>query len=307
MKTIKLEIPNDDAITQKYFGEALVNMAYHRQHGKPREVVSFEQQMGRASRQEVKPLDIEGLEKAAPETLPESPFGYIDDEPTVQLPWDERIHSGNKTQNQDGSWKMRKKPKDMASEQWQEYIESVEAELTTLMSIPVETVEEPNQYPIYWRHDGDDSVGIVHNDEEYNQIFNTQGCIIDEISEKLFNELRINTPEQDFEDTPNSETVVEAVEPPVVVVPKPQDATPPPPPVTDVAPVGNTQDGVEAVSGMTFVQLVQKMSSICNGDSDKSARIKEAIKEKYDVDFPALLKRPDLIPQVAAFLSTVEV
>lgn len=260
MKTIKLEIPNDDALAMHHFGQAMVNMS----------------QALRGDTTVTSPAPVAPI--VEPVTASAASTPVVNDEPTVQLPWDERIHSGNKTQNQDGSWKMRKKPKDMTAEKWQEYIDSVEAELTTLMSIPVETVEEP----------------VV----EAKQDLSMEKTAFDEEQFKKAMEV-VNSGQGE---------VVDAVEPEtVVVIPKPQDVTPPPPPVTDVVPVGNTQDGVEVASSMTFVQLVQKMSSICNGDSDKSARIKEAIKEKYDVDFPALLKRPDLIPQVAAFLSTVEV
>jgi hypothetical protein len=277
VKTIKIEIPNDDALAMHHFGQAMVNMS----------------QALRGDTTVTSTAPAPAPAPAAPETLPESPFGYIDDEPVVQLPWDERIHSGNKTQNQDGSWKMRKKPKDMTSEQWQEYIESVEAELTTLMSIPVETVDEP----VVEAKQDLSMEKTAFDEEQFKKAMEVVNSDQGEVVETVEPPVVVVPKPQDATPPP----------PPVVVVPKPQDATPPPPPVTDVAPVGNTQDGVEAASGMTFVQLVQKMSSICNGDSDKSARIKEAIKEKYDVDFPALLKRPDLIPQVAAFLSTVEV
>lgn len=273
MKTIKLEIPNDDALAMHHFGQAMVNMS-------------------QALRGDTTVTPATSVPTAEPVTTP----AVTNDEPTVQLPWDERIHSGNKTQNQDGSWKMRKKPKDMTAEQWQEYIESVEAELTTLMSIPVEQpVIEAKQDLSMEEKDFDE--------EQFKKAMEIVNSDQPDVVEPVEPPKVVNTPPP-----VNHDSIVSA-DPAigVIVVPKLQDVTPPPPPVTDVAPAGNTQDGVEAASGMTFVQLVQKMSSICNGDSDKSARIKEAIKEKYDVDFPALLKRPDLIPQVAAFLKTVEV
>jgi hypothetical protein len=302
---IKLEFSEDDVIAQKYLGEALVNMAYHRDTG---EAVKMQRSGMYGSTDDKNSPLLDGEDITKVEIKPAE----------LQLPWDERIHSGNKTQNQDGSWKKRKKPKDMTTEQWDEFVAEVEAELTTLMSIPV---DEPNQYPIYWRHDGDDSVGVVHNDEEYNQLMiNTPGCIVDQISEELFNKLSVNNPPADANDTTpqldvsNTVLTVNSMEVTgMVEIPKPpvinQDdqPAPPPPPVTNVAPVGNTQDVVEGVKPMTFVQLVQRMSAKCNGDVTKSAKIKDAISNKYAIEFAALVKRPELIPQVGAFLDTIEV
>jgi hypothetical protein len=283
---IKLEFSENDVIAQKYLGEALVNMARHRESG---EAVSYEQQVGSTECTTV--LDVEGLEKVSRDGLNEA----IENNTTsgyVQLPWDERIHSSGKTQNQDGSWMKRKKPKDMTKDQWLDYVADVEAELTTLMSIPVEPVVEAKQ---------DVSMEKTAFDEEQ---FEKAMEVVSSDRGEVVETVEPSTVANDVE-TQQVDDAVAIPKPPVIN--QDDQPAPPPPPVTDVAPVGNTPDVVEDVKPMTFVQLVQRMSAKCNGDVAKSAKIKDAIKEKYDVEFAALVKRPDLIPQIGAFLDTVEV
>lgn len=55
-------------------------------------------------------------------------------------PWDERIHSASKALNADGTWRLRRKPKDMDEAQWAAFIEMVKGELHT--QTPVMTDEE---------------------------------------------------------------------------------------------------------------------------------------------------------------------
>lgn len=44
-------------------------------------------------------------------------------------PWDERIHSASKALNADGTWRLRRKPKDMDEAQWAAFVETVKLEL----------------------------------------------------------------------------------------------------------------------------------------------------------------------------------
>lgn len=44
-------------------------------------------------------------------------------------PWDERIHSTSKALNADGTWRLRRKPKDMDEAEWAALVESVKREL----------------------------------------------------------------------------------------------------------------------------------------------------------------------------------
>lgn len=55
-------------------------------------------------------------------------------------PWDERIHSTSKALNADGTWRLRRKPKDMDEAEWAAFVESVKGELHT--QTPVMTDEE---------------------------------------------------------------------------------------------------------------------------------------------------------------------
>lgn len=55
-------------------------------------------------------------------------------------PWDERIHSASKALNADGTWRLRRKPKDMDEAEWSVFVETVKGELHT--QTPVMTDEE---------------------------------------------------------------------------------------------------------------------------------------------------------------------
>lgn len=44
-------------------------------------------------------------------------------------PWDQRIHSASKLLNADGTWRLRRKPKDMDEAEWGEYVQNVQDEL----------------------------------------------------------------------------------------------------------------------------------------------------------------------------------
>lgn len=44
-------------------------------------------------------------------------------------PWDERIHSTSKALNADGTWRLRRKPKDMDELEWSDYVSMIKADL----------------------------------------------------------------------------------------------------------------------------------------------------------------------------------
>lgn len=54
-------------------------------------------------------------------------------------PWDERIHSTSKALNADGTWRLRRKPKDMDEAEWAALIESVKGELQYREQLKEET------------------------------------------------------------------------------------------------------------------------------------------------------------------------
>lgn len=80
------------------------------------------------------------LSKKTPESLAEKLQSY-NPEPSTDstgTPWDERIHSASKALNADGTWRLRRKPKDMDEAEWAALIESVKAELSEGLETPAE-------------------------------------------------------------------------------------------------------------------------------------------------------------------------
>lgn len=147
---ITLTIPNDDTIALRQFGKALIEIASAKE-GHPVDVT-------------VTPLVIstEILQQAAPQMMgepeidttaqqveslaaPDNDLPIITVNPTCHAlsneelqergfdstgtPWDERIHSTSKALNADGTWRLRRKPKDMDEEQWVATIQRVQDEL----------------------------------------------------------------------------------------------------------------------------------------------------------------------------------
>lgn len=71
------------------------------------------------------------LSKETPESLAEKLQSY-NPEPTTDstgTPWDERIHSTSKALNADGTWRLRRKPKDMDELEWSDYVSMIKADL----------------------------------------------------------------------------------------------------------------------------------------------------------------------------------
>lgn len=69
-------------------------------------------------------------------------------------PWDERIHSTSKALNADGTWRLRRKPKDMDEAEWLALVESVKAELTYREQMKEETEQsfDIEQQPVNLDH-----------------------------------------------------------------------------------------------------------------------------------------------------------
>lgn len=75
------------------------------------------------------------LSKETPESLAEKLQSYNlgpTTDPTG-IPWDERIHSASKALNADGTWRLRRKPKDMDEAEWATFVETVKLELSHAM------------------------------------------------------------------------------------------------------------------------------------------------------------------------------
>ena len=165
MSNITLTIPNDDSVALYHFGKSLISMSATID-GAPDWVVITAQEYDRLKQLEelsqaqhikvnIDPSDIEQLSEALKKFEPTGliqtdvvidttaqqveslavPMGDNEEQvpPTADsngTPWDERIHSTSKALNADGTWRLRRKPKDMDEEQWYQLIADVKLELS---------------------------------------------------------------------------------------------------------------------------------------------------------------------------------
>lgn len=167
---ITLTIPNDDTVALRQFGKALIEIASEKdghpvdvtvtplvistetlQQAAPQmmnapEVDSTAQQVESLSnkREEFEQI-VDDVKVAAFEFLNVPSHVLTGQEApsttdSTGTPWDERIHSGSKALNADGTWRLRRKPKDMDETEWTAFVESVKGELHT--QTPVMTDEE---------------------------------------------------------------------------------------------------------------------------------------------------------------------
>lgn len=172
MSNITLTIPNDDHIALRAFGKALIEIASAKEGHPP--VISTDveerlrvatERLQQAATNMMGDLRFEGEELHGKRKEPEVDTtaqqveslatNVVDREvyfdnlaPQVSdaatdstgTPWDERIHSASKALNADGTWRLRRKPKDMDEAEWAALIESVKGELHT--QTPAMTDEE---------------------------------------------------------------------------------------------------------------------------------------------------------------------
>lgn len=181
---ITLTIPNDDHIALRAFGKALEEMALA--HGaEPRKTVgelsyklNIDTSAATAALERLNDATGE-LMQAAPHMLGEpevdttaqqveslaAPMGDDEEEapPTTDstgTPWDERIHSASKALNADGTWRLRRKPKDMDEAEWSDCVSMIKADL----QYPVECGGEKEKGA------GGDSEKNEQNSNENNNI-----------------------------------------------------------------------------------------------------------------------------------------
>lgn len=67
-------------------------------------------------------------------------------------PWDERIHSASKALNSDGTWRLRRKPKDMDEAEWVALVESIKNELQYREQLKEETEQSSLYAPENYVH-----------------------------------------------------------------------------------------------------------------------------------------------------------
>lgn len=175
---ITLTIPNDDHIALRQFGKALIEIASEKD-GHPVDVtvtplvistdVDIEErlrvateELRQAAPRMMQDLRIDGTaeihgKRKEPEVDTtdqqveslSAPMGDDGEQapPTADstgTPWDERIHSASKALNADGTWRLRRKPKDMDETEWSAFVETVKGEL---------------QYPVECGGEGEESAG----------------------------------------------------------------------------------------------------------------------------------------------------
>lgn len=149
MSNITLTIPNDDHIALRAFGKALEEMALA--HGAEPRKTTIDTSEATAVTDELVQTAPQMMNEPEIDTTAQQveslavPTGDNEEQvpPTADsagTPWDERIHSTSKALNADGTWRLRRKPKDMDEAEWAAFVESVKAESHT--QTPVMTDEE---------------------------------------------------------------------------------------------------------------------------------------------------------------------
>lgn len=157
---IALTIPNDDTIALRQFGKALIEIASEKD-GHPVDVTVTPLVIGSETLQQAAPQmmdepevdttaqQVESLgathivteQKLVGDPVPvgDGNFsqGYVatveeiaDPVDSTGTPWDERIHSASKALNADGTWRLRRKPKDMDEAEWLQIVADVKLELS---------------------------------------------------------------------------------------------------------------------------------------------------------------------------------
>lgn len=191
------------------------------------------------------------------------------------LPWDERIHAGSKTRNQDGTWKARKKRQDMTAEEWSDYVTGVKAELKELMNVPV--------VPVAGSADEWDTRALGASEEHVE-------VATPEEHAALAAALVPVPPVVDMPVPP-----VPVVEPEVVAAIEAEEL-PPVPPVADVPPAPPVSDSVTTFPAlMTWLTSHESVLTV--------ERVNQVVQSHGLTELKQLIQRPDLIPQVFVTLS----
>ncbi|QOQ37696.1 hypothetical protein PQZ62_gp39 [Klebsiella phage MEW1] len=228
MSNITLTIPNDDHIALRAFGKALEEMALA--HGaEPRKTVgelsyklNIDTSEATAAAEEMQQVVPQMVNEPEIDTTPQqveslaAPMGDDEEQApsttdSTGTPWDERIHSTSKVLNADGTWRLRRKPKDMDETEWAAFVESVKGELHT--QTPVMTDEEVKTLePV--------EIGEPTQEE------------VDEASNKMI-EPPVTPPGDDFHTDAGVLTEQTVVGIPPIPVPPPVVVAPPVPGVTE--------------------------------------------------------------------------
>lgn len=234
---ITLTIPNDDTVALRQFGKALIEIASEKdghpvdvtvtplvistetlQQAAPQmmnapEVDTTAQQVESLSnkREEFEQI-VDDVKVAASEFLNVPSHVLTGQEApsttdSTGTPWDERIHSASKALNADGTWRLRRKPKDMDEVEWSDYVSMIKADL---------------QYPVECGGEGEE-IGEPTR-EEVDELI--------EASNKML-EPHVTPPGDDFHTDAGVVTEQTVAGIPPLPVPPPVVVAPPVPEVTE--------------------------------------------------------------------------
>lgn len=240
---ITLTILNDDTIALRQFGKALIEIASEKD-GHPVNVtvtplvistdVDIEERLRVATEelrqsapQMMDDLRFEGEELHGKRKEPEidttaqqveslaAPMGDDEEQApsttdSTGTPWDERIHSTSKALNADGTWRLRRKPKDMDELEWSDYVSMIKADL---------------QYPVECGGEKEESAG--GDLEENEQISNENNNITPAEIEPP-----VTPPGDDYQTDADVVTEQTVADIPPLPVPPPVVVAPPVPEVT---------------------------------------------------------------------------
>lgn len=259
MSNITLTIPNDDTVALRQFGKALIEIASEKD-GHPVDVTVTPLVIATDVEERLRAAT-ETLQQAAPRMMQELRFegeelhgkrkepevdttaqqveslaaNVVDREvhfdnpaPTTDstgTPWDERIHSASKALNADGTWRLRRKPKDMDEAEWSDYVSMIKADL---------------QYPVECGGEGEEIDEPTR--EEVDELI--------EASNKML-EPPITPPGDDYHTDAGvvSEQTVAGIPP-----------LPVPPPVVVAPPVPEFDDGVPYPPSDTVSPALERMA-----------------------------------------------
>lgn len=196
------------------------------------------------------------------------------------LPWDSRIHSGNKVTNADGTWRVRRKPKDMSDDEWSATLETVRAELKQLMTIGTHDATDGQGAEVL---SGVGAVVTVNGQE-------VSGFVEADVTYHITVGEPVPAP-----DTPPAPPVVTPPAPPVAAV------TPPPPVSAPEAIAAIVKQQATAPVDMTFPKLMtfltERVGKI-TGEQVQTLCLKHGLTNVQQFN-----QRPDLI---GAFVADVK-
>lgn len=161
---ITLTIPNDDHVALRAFGKALEEMALAHGAESKQSGIWVDQQFNihqsaeaalAADQTDTTAQQVESLAIPVEANGATYETDFVSDNPqavpvadSTGTQWDERIHSASKALNTDGTWRLRRKPKDMDEAEWVYFVDEVKNELMGIDAEDLKEFEESKQATI---------------------------------------------------------------------------------------------------------------------------------------------------------------